>query len=261
MHRFWAVALLGGCWPAFGWGPEGHDLVARTAQAQLTSAARARINKILQPGETLVSISSWADRYRIAHPETGPWHYIDIPIANAHLNMSRDCAKDDCVVARIEQFRDRLKNPATPPAERREALLFLVHFVGDMHQPLHSSNNQDRGGNETQVVFQGRGTNLHSLWDIGLLRRMGTEDELFPKLFAESREHRKKWAKGSVKSWAEEAHKEAQEIVYGKLPKSADGAPALIDAAYEQQADTVITEQIAKAGARLARLLNSSLRQ
>ena len=85
---------------------------------------------------------------RNSRKETGPWHYIDIPIDKPHLNMERDCPKGDCVIAKIEEFRAALKDPATPAGSRREALMFIIHFVGDMHQPLHSADHHDRGGND-----------------------------------------------------------------------------------------------------------------
>jgi hypothetical protein len=268
MRKFAAVGLLASCLPALAWGPEGHALVARIAEAQLMPAARARVQEILGPGSTMVSVSSWADQIRNERRETGPWHYIDIPINKPHLNMERDCPKGDCVIAKIEQFRDVLKDPATPPQQRREALMFVIHFVGDMHQPLHCSDNQDHGGNEVHLVFLGHPTNLHSFWDTTLVSRMGTEDALFPKFLAAAQHDRKRWDKGSVRDWAEQSHKAAQKIVYGKLPKAAlephpagslPAAPIAIPAGYEQAADPWVARQIEEAGARLAFLLNQTL--
>jgi hypothetical protein len=174
--------------------------------------------------------------------------------------MARDCPKGDCVIAKIEDFRKALNDLAIAPAERREALMFLIHFIGDMHQPLHCADNKDKGGNEVQVEFSGRRTNLHSLWDSGLLSRMGTEDDLFGPLSAESARRARKWSKGTVADWAEATHKSAQKMVYGRLPKVPAGAPVPIDTAYERRADALIREQIEKAGARLAMVLNTTLR-
>ena len=106
----------------------------------------------------------------------------------------------------------------------------------------------------------GRNMNLHSLWDSGLLGSMGKEDELFPPYSQESAKHAKKWAKGSVESWSEQAHKSSVKVTYGLLPKTAKGTPATITAAYEAKADPLIREQIEKAGARLARVLNETLK-
>ena len=259
MRRFGFFAALAACAPLCAWGPEGHDLVARIAEAQLTPAVRARVAEILGPGVTMASVSSWADQIRRTRSETAPWHYIDIPIRQAHLDMARDCPKGDCVIDKIADFRKSLADPATPAAARREALLFLIHFIGDMHQPLHCSDNGDKGGNEVHVVFLEHPYNLHSVWDGGLLSRMGTEEQLLPGWSKESERRARKFARGTVEEWAEESHKAAVKVVYGKLPKAAPGQPAVLDAKYEAAADPVIRLQIERAGARLARVLNEAL--
>lgn len=256
MHKLVVLAALGGSLPALAWGPEGHSLVARIADAQLTPAARARVAEILGPNVTMASIASWADSVRRERPQTGPWHYVDIPIDQPRYDRARDCAKDDCVVAQIGVEEAALRNPATPAAERREDLLFLVHFIGDMHQPLHSSDNKDRGGNSVRVVFFDRTGNLHSTWDGSLLGRMGKEDDLFPVLLKEARRHYKSWSKGTPEKWSNESHVAAVKVVYGKLPKAAAGANTTLGADYEKAADPVIRIQIEKAGDRLARTLN-----
>lgn len=256
MRKALAGALVCACLPAYGWGPEGHSLVARIADAELTPAARAKVAEILGPGQSMASISSWADSVRRQRSNTGPWHYIDIPIDKPHMDMARDCAKGDCVVAQIGVERALLANASTDPVQRKEALMFLIHFVGDMHQPLHCSDNKDKGGNDVRVVLFDRPGNLHGTWDSGLLGRMGKEDDLFPQLLQEAEKHQKKWSKGTVANWAEESHKAAQKIVYGKLPKEPKGTPAPIGEAYEKLADPLIRMQIEKAGDRLAGVLN-----
>jgi hypothetical protein len=268
MRRLLATLLAAFCLPAsaLGWGVEGHDLVARIAQAQLTAKARARVDAILGPGATLVSISSWADTVRRERPATAPWHFVDIPIDRPHLDMARDCPQGDCVIQAIARFRAALQDPSTPPAGRKEALMFVVHFVGDMHQPLHCSDDRDKGGNEVRVTLgDRRQTNLHSAWDTGMLTRMGEEDELYPGMLKAARKNRRKWSQGTVESWAEESHQAAIDVVYGKLPvKPVAGAPNAtpihLDAAYEQAARPLIRMQIEKAGDRLARVLNEALK-
>ena len=245
--------------PGFAWGLEGHALIARIAEAQLTPEARARVLEILGPGKTMESVASWADEVRRSRPESGPWHYVDIPLNAPHLDLARDCAKEGCVVVEIAELRRLVHDPATPPDKRREALMFLIHFIGDMHQPLHCVDNHDRGGNTVQVQFFGRRSNLHSVWDSGLLTRLGTEEQLYPALARESAAHARKYAKGAVPKWAEESHAAARKMVYGKLPKTASGTQVTIDAAYEKAADPVIRRQIELAGARLAKVLNTEL--
>jgi S1/P1 Nuclease len=245
--------------PAFAWGPEGHALIARIADVQLTPEVRARVVEILGPGKSMASVASWADEVRRSRPESGPWHYVDIPLKAPHLDLARDCAKEGCVVVKIAELRRLVHDPATPPEQRREALMFIIHFIGDMHQPLHCEDNNDRGGNSVQVQFFERRSNLHSVWDSGLLTRIGPEDQLFPDLSRESAAHARKYSKGTVTQWAEESHKTARKVVYAKLPKAAQGKPLTIDAAYEKAADPVVRHQIELAGARLAKVLNTEL--
>lgn len=256
MHKLWVIAALCGSLPALAWGPEGHSLVARIAAAQLTPAARSRVQEILGPDSTMASVSSWADQVRRQRPPSAPWHFVDIPIDKPHLDMARDCAKGDCVVAAIETDEAALRNPATPATERREALMFLIHFVGDLHQPCHSSDNKDKGGNDVHVVFFDHPGNLHGTWDSGLLGRIGKEDDLFPVLLKEAQKHAKKWSGGTPEKWSDDAHRLAQKVVYGKLPKAPAGSNIILAADYEKAADPVVREQLERAGDRLARVLN-----
>jgi hypothetical protein len=259
MRNLVALCLAVACLPAFGWGPEGHSLVARIAETQLTPAARARIQQILGPDRTMTSIASWADEVRPSRRETARWHFVDIPITTSHFDPERDCAKGDCVISQVSRLRGVLRDPAATADERREALQLLIHFVGDMHQPLHSSNNNDKGGNTVRVRLGDRDTNLHSLWDSGLLGRLAPENDLFPALSQEAAKKRKKWAKGTITEWSEQAHKAGRKVVYGKLPKAGDGQPIVIDAKYQAESAGVLREQIERAGVRLAWLLNSDL--
>ena len=257
MRRLGIAVILCGSLPAFGWGPEGHNLVARLAAAHLTPAAAARVAEILGRDTTMASISSWADQIRRERAATGPWHYVDIQITDKHLDMTRDCPKGDCVIAKIADFRKVVVDPAATPVQRKEALMFLVHFVGDMHQPLHCSDNHDKGGNDVKLKFFDRDSNLHSVWDSGLLGRIGQEEALFARYSADlTPKKAKKLGKGSVENWAEQSHKTAVKVTYGKLPKP----PVVIGAEYEKLADPVVTEQIERAGARLAALLNATLK-
>jgi S1/P1 Nuclease len=258
--RLAVLGLLAGSVPAFAWGPEGHSLVARIAEANLTAEARAQIAALLGPGETLHGLASWADEVRRSRPETEPWHYIDIPISRPALDMARDCAAKGCVITAIEEFRKVLADKNASQAKRREALLFVVHFVGDMHQPLHCSDDGDKGGNQVSVRFYGNQTNLHRVWDSGLLGRMAPEDELYAKLSkAVTAETLRQWSRGTVEDWAEEGHQIAKQTVYGRLPGVPKTEPAQLGEAYERAAQPVVEQQIEKAGARLAFVLNTAL--
>jgi hypothetical protein len=243
--------------PGFAWGPEGHRLAARLAENLLTPAAAARVHSTLAPGETITALSSWADEIRKTRKETEPWHFVDIPIDSAGLDMKRDCPQENCIIGKIAEFRKRWRDETLSPAERREALLFLVHFVGDMHQPLHCANNQDRGGNDVTVQFEGARMNLHHLWDSGLLDRMPAEEQLFTTLaHSITPDRQAAWSKGNVEIWAGESSEAARNVVYGDLPRHQPGQIPALGETYEHDADAVVERQLEKAAVRLAAILN-----
>jgi len=257
MRRLTLLTIFGYVLPSLAWGPEGHRLVAGLAQEMLTPAAEIQVRDTLRPGETLVSMASWADDVRRTRKETEPWHFIDIEITGTGLDMRRDCPHNDCVLAKITEFRKLWRDPAAKPETRREALLFLDHFVGDMHQPLHCADNHDKGGNEVHVVFQGAPMNLHHLWDSGLLDLMPSEDELLVAMTRDiTPEKRAAWARGSLEDWARESFQVARSVVYGNLPKTPPGETPRLGDAYQAPANRAVEEQIEKAGVRLATILN-----
>jgi nuclease S1 len=245
---------------AFGWGTEGHRLVIRIAEGMLTPAARAEVALVLAPGESLAALASWADEIRTSRKYTEAWHFIDIPINSAGLDTKRDCPPSGCVISKIAEFRKAWTDPAASPASRREALLFLVHLVGDLHQPMHCSNNNDKGGNDVHIVFLGEATNLHALWDHGLLNRMPDEDHLLASVSRMTTPERAaKWSRGTVEEWAGESFRLAQTVAYGDLPRSGLG-PISQGEEYQRTAEPIVRDQIAKAGVRLAAILNETTR-
>jgi hypothetical protein len=253
------IALVMSCAEAcFGWGEEGHRLVVAIAEGLMAPAAKARLAATLVPGETLEELATWADAVRGTRKETEEWHYVDIPLTSAGLDMTRDCPKENCVVAKISDFRKAWLDVSLSAESRREALLFLVHFVGDLHQPLHCENNGDRGGNDVPVEFLNARTNLHALWDTGLLRDREGEDHLLATLRqAITTEQAAAWSLGTVEEWANESFHAAQTTVYGLLPRAPAGQPAQLGEQYEQMAQPVLDEQLEKAGVRLAAILSA----
>jgi len=261
MMRRAVVALVLSARLLFGWGTEGHRLVVRIAGGMLTPAAQIEIARLLAPGESLAALASWADDVRPERKETEPWHFINIPINGAGLNMKRDCPPQGCIISKIAEFRAQWRDPAASLTERREALLFLIHFLGDLHQPLHCADHHDRGGNDVPVLFFGEATNLHLLWDVELLQHMPAEDQLLQSMMALLTSERVgQWSRGSVEDWAGESFHLAQNAVYGTLPASAHGEPILLGKPYQRAAEPIVREQIAKAGVRLAAILNQSAR-
>jgi nuclease S1 len=194
---------------ALGWGPEGHRIVAVIAEMNLTPRARAQVSALLGPDNSMAAISSWADDTRVDFPQTAPWHYIDIPLDATTIDMASECPLGNCVVAQIEKFEAVLKNPHAKEADRRIALEFLVHFVGDLHQPLHCEDNHDRGGNQVTVSFFGGTENLHAVWDTGILSRDDPNPESLAVKMGNtiSDANKSQWAQGRVEDWALESHK------------------------------------------------------
>lgn len=154
---------------SFAWGKDGHRIVAQIAADHLTPAAASSVNLLLagEPEPTLAGVSSWADEVRTK--ETGPLHYVNFPRGTCQFTPKRDCPDGRCVIGGIEQSIATLRYSGATPAERNVALKNLVHFAGDVHQPLHAGLGEDRGGNTVQLQWAGAGSNLHALWDSGLI--------------------------------------------------------------------------------------------
>ena len=239
------------------WGREGHETIVIVAEHYMRPETAAAMRKLLAP-ESPEEASVWADEYRHDHRETGPWHYIDIPLADSRIDLARECRNGDCVIAKTEQFLAVLKNPSADKDAKTQALKFVIHFVGDLHQPLHDEDNGDKGGNTRHVIFEGHPDNLHWVWDTGLLQHITRN----PAAFAAELESRitpqdqAEWQKGSIEDWVMEGHRLAQTVAYGDL---SNDNPAPITPAYERQADQVIELQLEKAGVRLAYLLDANL--
>jgi hypothetical protein len=248
-----SVARLG-----FAWGPEGHQVIALIAQHYMTDAAKAKARELLH-GDSIESVADWADDYSHQRRETEPWHYINTPISALGIDMARDCPQGDCVVAKTEQYIAVLRDSRATPAARAEALKFVVHFVGDLHQPLHVADNDDRGGNERSVIFDGHPDNLHWVWDTGLLQHAGRDPQELAKGLEQiiTAQDVAAWDRGTVEDWANEGHLLAISVAYGGLKGE---TPAPITIPYEERAQIVVGIQLQKAGVRLAWVLNEALK-
>lgn len=171
--------------PAHAWGPLGHRLVALLAWDDLTPEARRQIEALLrgEPDPTLAGIASWADDLRESDPvlgrRTARWHFVNIGEHDCDYLPPRDCPGGDCVIEAIRAQTAILADTRRTPAERLQALKFVVHFVGDVHQPLHAGYGRDKGGNDVQINWNGRGTNLHTLWDSRMLVTTGRSEQAY----------------------------------------------------------------------------------
>jgi hypothetical protein len=304
--------------PARAWACEGHQVIALLAEKHLTPNALAAVNRILKENpidpslnrfckqggiDAIADSSTWADDFRTVHPDTGPWHYIDI----RPDTTLRDGAKN--IDAIVEEFCDPqescltratadqfaiLRSAHTDSRQKADALRFVIHFVGDLHQPLHNIANNDQGGNCVPLTYfdtlphltnprtETYAPNLHGIWDYGILTRatMGeTVDQVAADLDLFYRRQIAGWQKAPANfdAWSWESFQIAMKIAYGKLPVRIPVEAPLpvhscaddnhvserllklnerIEQPYQDIALPVVRERLAQAGARLAMVLN-----
>lgn len=245
--------------PARAWGPDGHRIVGQLAEQALTPAARTQVQDLLaaEPEPTLAGVSNWADDIRKdeAWRYTGPWHYLNVPDLGCDYQPPRDCPDGNCVIGAIAAQTRVLADRAQPRQKRVEALKFVVHFVGDVHQPLHAGLRADRGGNDFQIAYRGEGWNLHSTWDSLILREPLQHDGGWQRMSA--RLARVKRDRAAAPTRGDDAREWAMESC------------ALIDAQhlyptrhtlrsdYLDQHRPLAEQRLRVAGARLAALLNT----
>ena len=270
-----AVAIVIATSSVIGWSGQGHRLVGSIAAERLTPQARAEVRRLLD-GHTLADVANWADTIRSDQQQTYGWHFLNIPPDASGYDRDRDCPRAagvaegsrsdrwrDCVVDRILFWEQRLADVKLDRADRATALKFLVHFVGDLHQPFHTLG-VGRGGNDVNVRVFGDANcaedgekpfpcNLHAVWDGRLIARRNLDDRTYvarlQKLIVDKRLGSQ--PAGTPAKWAEQSW---------RLAKEALVTPgANIDEAYYQRNIAVIDVQIALAGVRLAAVLNRSL--
>ncbi len=240
---------------AHRWSALGHRLIATLAEDQLTPAATERARDLLG-GLSLPAVAVWADSIRPTHPTTAPWHYVNVPIDDPGYDAERHCpTPPGCVTWAIGHFSALLSDTTAPRAQRAEALRYLVHFVGDLHQPLHAGDNHDRGGNDVRVTFLGRRMNLHSLWDRALLDSRGLREAQWVALLRARREliPLDVIRSGTPEEWTSESHARARQSAYD-LP-----ADHILTATYATRRTSLLEEVLIRGGVRLAHLINTAL--
>ncbi len=296
---------------AFGWGCEGHQMVAMIARAHLTPETSAAVDQLLsqnpvdpalkrfcqdRPADPMADAATWPDDVRpIA--KTGAWHFVDIPLGiTKRTPLTEWCAPivpppagqdwPGCVTNAIEYNLAILRDKTKPNSDRATALRYIIHFLGDTHQPLHDSDNDDKGGNCTAMTFftEEKPANLHSIWDYKLIAHELILSRHTPAAYAYDIDRKYsaqgvKWreAPSDPIEWAWEAHAVAIAKTYGDLsPKiplektnplpDCDAERGKVAALHISIGDKyfgetlpTIEEQIAKAGNRLAALLNRTI--
>ncbi len=239
---------------ASAWGWNGHRIVGEIAWQRLSDEARAAVQDLL--GEQSMAESSlWADEVKRdpKYSATSPMHYINIPMGETEVVMERDCVERGCVVQAINDYTAVARDASASREDRIDALKFIVHFIGDVHQPLHASYAEDRGGNDVQVTFFGKDYNLHGLWDYGMLDKTEIEwiDEAKALNEAITEEQVSEWVSVSAPvDWASESFTIARTNAYA-LPEDHALAQEYYDANLP-----IARERISIAGVRLAAWLN-----
>jgi hypothetical protein len=263
------------------WGPQGHRTVGAIADRLLTAQAHAVVTQLLAGDldkfgnlsgrTTLEAVSVWPDELYGTPAARAIWHYDDVPICGS-APKARYCPDGQCNSEQLKRLIGVLADPRAPPRDRNEALKWIVHLVGDIHQPLHAADNADRGGNRVQVALWGVRTrgreNLHRAWDSDLVRislharnRQQPPDDI-DALAAEARSLVNDAGQGSPDQWAFESNNLARNVAYHYPGFACGTAPqeiVVLDSGYQADAQEIVRERLLLAGGRLANLLNSTL--
>jgi hypothetical protein len=272
---------------AGAWGRQGHMTVALVAEGLMTPAAKQMVDELrrapgwdeFKPGDSryfksadedltrfcrgpagdLSLVGDWADAWRERHPETGPLHFVDTPLdGDGSRKAMEEACGDGCILSKLDQEIGVLQDRGADRTRRLEALLWVVHLVGDVHQPLHCSDHGDKGGNEVPVVLAGRDGNLHSAWDTGFfyVERARPADLAADLLAHECKEVGRPGRVGpeSPWLWAKESFGVAKKFVYPQVERNrGDFTRGQVDLAWP-----VARMQLARAGVRLAAVLNGA---
>ena len=240
--------------PALAWGQTGHRVTGAIAEQHLSGSARARIRLILGD-ESLAEASTWADEMRsdpslFWQKTANPWHYVTVPPGRTYAEAGAPAEGD--AVAALRRFAATLRNPRASREQKQLALRFTVHLVGDLHQPLHAGNGTDRGGNDMRVTFFGDATNLHAVWDSGLIDRTQLSASEYAERLARrtTAEQIVSWSVADPPVWIGESAK-LRDGVYPTEPN--------LSFSYVYRHQSTVDTRLAQAGVRLAAYLNNLL--
>jgi hypothetical protein len=239
---------------AMVWGKTGHRVTGEIAQNHLTSKAKREINKLLN-GNSLAVVSTYADEIKSdrAYKEFSAWHYINFSLDKNY--GEEPLSKYGDLVTGINKCIAIIKDDKASDKDKTFYLKMLVHFIGDLHQPMHCGRPEDRGGNDIQLQWFNEGTNLHRVWDTNMLNSYGmTYTELASNLDILSRKENKQIQEGSVIDWVNEVHALTKNI-YGSVEV---GEKLMYRYSYDHL-DTA-KHQLLKGGLRLAKVLNDTFK-
>jgi hypothetical protein len=245
------------CHLAYCWGLTGHRVVAEIAQQHLSKKAKKELRKIIGR-ETLAWWANWPDFIKsdTTWKHASPWHYVDLP---GHISRDSFVAgikirPGKTLYTQIPAMAAQLKDKSQPVEQRRIALAFLIHLVGDLHQPLHVGRDEDDGGNKIVVYWFNEKTNLHSVWDTYFINSQQYSYTEYSKLLdIAGKEQVTAWQNSSLDDWFYESHQLSDNIY--------DGTPAESKLSYNYifKYQQMLNEQLLKGGVRLAKVLNDAL--
>lgn len=249
--------------PALAWRERGHQVVAEVAQARLAPATRADVARLLalESASRLSEVANWADELRRAGgaraKATERWHFVNFG-EGCRYAPARDCPDGNCIIGAIHRQALVLGDRRRPDTERLEALKWLVHLVGDAHQPLHASA-RDQGGNHFQVQLDGKGSNLHAVWDLALPDRLVAAAGGDPATYAATLPVGTRSESGVATGPGQQAAHWAIESC--ELVDSAQIFPSthVIGASYLDAQAPLAAMRLRRAGERLATLLDAVL--
>lgn len=250
MKRFWwALSCVSFVLVLISWGYKGHRAIATIAQKHLTSNTAYVVSAYLK-GESMADVSTWADENK--NRMTAPWHFLNLPLGLSHEQFVQTVSQsDNNVYTAIVKTEASLKDNTLSLDEKNEALKYLIHLVGDAHQPMHVSRKEDKGGNTIQVRFDNKGTNLHSLWDSKLIDHEGlSQDDIAKTYDTATPDQIKKWQADSPMEWLWESYQISSQL-YAETKPGQD-----IDETYYTKYIPLIRRRIDQAGIRLAGELN-----
>ena len=260
---------------ARAWDPEADRVVAQLALERLTPSTRAQVSALLASGTGVSGcpVSALDDSARLVsclHDQKADFmhdlHYDVLPLCGAP--PARRCSDGRCARGALQGFIVELKDPRTAAPEKVRALEAVAYLVAELHQPLHAADNGDRSGERVRVTLPGAlkaRTNLYSVWDNDLVASaIGTAEVGLPYVRALADAHAAEWSRGDVDDWVAETHDVALHTVYGRLPdppacNKTPGRPEALSADYFASAVPAVRTQLAKAGVRLAAVLNATL--
>ncbi|GGP23755.1 S1/P1 nuclease [Silvimonas iriomotensis] len=253
--------------PALAWGAQGHRITGLVANALLTPQSRAALRQLLGT-DNVADEASWLDQNRplLASrlPGSTQWHYDNIPLCTTASHDSY-CSGGRCATAALDRFMAVLQDPQASQDDKRLAVRVIIHVAGDLAQPLHASDNHDRGGNDVRVTFAGQQGTLHTLWDTTLVKRAvrGQSEAAFATgLLTDFGPQLADWAQGTPDQWAREANAVSRALVYGDLPgaltcpATTAGSHLDIPLSYADETAAILRRQLIMGGVHIAALLN-----